>query len=189
MKRRGILLLDRDGVLNSMVVDPEHGTIDSPLHPDQVRLLSGVKEAISTLVEHGYEVAVVTNQPAARKGKTTQANLEAVHRKVLREAGVTGHSEICFHTAQDRCACRKPLPGMLLSALKTLNYRPGETVWMVGDGVTDMQAAKAAGTRAAFLGPRKMDAEKVFHDLDLSLDFWGERLLDFAHHILRERES
>ena len=39
---RPMILLDRDGVLNALVVDPEHGTIDSPLHPDQVEMLPGV---------------------------------------------------------------------------------------------------------------------------------------------------
>jgi len=78
-----LVLLDRDGVLNALVVDPEHGTADSPLHPSQVRLLPGVPEALARLTRAGFVLRIVSNQPAAAKGKTTRANLEAVHEKVV----------------------------------------------------------------------------------------------------------
>ena len=39
---RGLILLDRDGVLNALVVDPEHGTADSTLHPSQVDIAKSV---------------------------------------------------------------------------------------------------------------------------------------------------
>src|SRR5713101_5169445 len=96
-----LILLDRDGVLNRLVVDAEHGTIDSPLHPDQVEVPGGAAEALAQLTQAGYGVAIVTNQPAWAKKKTTRRNLEAVHEAVL--AGVTRlggrvlSSHICFH--------------------------------------------------------------------------------------------
>src|SRR5262245_63105420 len=115
-----LILLDRDGVLNAMVVDPDHGTIDSPLRADQVALLPGVADAVARLSAVGYRLAVVTNQPAAAKGKTTRSSLEEVHEAVLRGACAKGgrihSSHVCFHRAEDGCSCRKPKPGLLEEA-------------------------------------------------------------------------
>ena len=64
-----LILLDRDGVLNRLVADPEQGTIDSPLHPTQVEVFSWVPEAAAMLTEGGYGLVIVTNQPAWAKGR------------------------------------------------------------------------------------------------------------------------
>ena len=61
--------------LNRMVVNPDHGLIDSPLHPDQVEILPEVAESLKALTECGYVLAVATNQPAAAKGKTSKQQL------------------------------------------------------------------------------------------------------------------
>ncbi len=66
-----MILLDRDGVLNALLVDPEHGTIDSPLHPAQVQMLPGVVQALAQLTGAGYGLSIVSNQPAWAKGKTS----------------------------------------------------------------------------------------------------------------------
>jgi histidinol-phosphate phosphatase family protein len=181
-----LILLDRDGVLNRMVVDAEHGTIDSPLHPGQVELIAGVPEALAELTAAGFTLAVVTNQPAAAKNKTTRRNLEDVHEAVLvsasRLGGRIASSHICFHRAEDGCSCRKPRPGLLRDALTLHGSDDG---WMVGDGVTDIQAGAALGLRTGFLGPRKCDACKLFHERALSPTWWGADLRAFADHVLK----
>src|SRR5579862_9167127 len=150
-----LILLDRDGVLNRLVVDADQGTVDSPLHPSQVEMLPGVAEALAKLTQAGYGLAVVTNQPAAAKKKTTRENLEAAHQRVLIEAMRLGGriltSHMCLHRAEDDCTCRKPKPGMLQEAFaRNVDYDPSLS-WMVGDGVTDIQAGVAIGLRTAFL--------------------------------------
>ncbi len=183
-----LILLDRDGVLNAVVVDPEHGTIDSPLHPDQVELLPGVAESLARLTAAGYRLAVVSNQPAAAKGKTTRANLHAVHETVLAQACQQGgricSSHVCFHRAEDGCACRKPKPGLLEEAFARHPDADRAAAWMVGDGVTDLQAGAAVGVRTAFLGPRKCDACKVLRQRDLAPAWWGPDLAGFTDHLL-----
>jgi D-glycero-D-manno-heptose 1,7-bisphosphate phosphatase len=181
-----LILLDRDGVINRLVIDPEHGTIDSPLHPDQVALLDGVPEALARLTQAGFLLAVVTNQPASAKNKTTRQNLEAVHDAVLQGAcrlgGRIASSHVCFHKSEDGCSCRKPKPGLLLDALA--HQGSGRDAWMVGDGITDVQAGLALGLRTAFLGPRKCDACKIFRQHDLAPDWWGPDLPAFADELL-----
>lgn len=143
-----------------MVIHPEHGTIDSPMNPDEVKLMPGAAEAVARLTRWGFSLAVCTNQPSAAKGKTTRANLEAVHQRVLgflaEAGGRVGSSHICWHRSEDACACRKPKPSMLLEALRVSDRLAGDS-WMVGDGVTDVQAGKAAGVRTAFLGSKRCD--------------------------------
>ena len=198
---RGLIILDRDGVLNEVVVDEEHGTIDSPLNPDQVRVFDFVPGALKQLNELGFLLAIATNQPAAAKGKTTRKNLERTHERVLEVATSAGawiqSSHICYHRKEDRCPCRKPEIGLLEEALrlaitKGLSWHgtAGEggrqsgvgptQVWMVGDGVTDVEAGQKLGVRTAFLGPKKCDACKVMESRELTPSFWGSDLRDFV---------
>ena len=65
--KRALLFCDRDGVINEMVVDAEHGTINSPLTPAQVVLRPGVGQALKGLVALGFVPVIVTNQPASAK--------------------------------------------------------------------------------------------------------------------------
>jgi histidinol-phosphate phosphatase family protein len=185
---RGLILLDRDGVLNCVCVDPEHGTIDSPLHPDQVRLLPGVADALALLCQSGFHLAIVTNQPASAKGKTTQKNLLDAHEKVLSLAQAQGaiirDSFICFHRAEDNCSCRKPKTGLLEQALTAHPGFDKGSVWMVGDGVTDVEAASRFGVRSAFLGPKKCDACGIFTSRSLSPDYWGDTLPSFVRFLI-----
>lgn len=181
---RGLILLDRDGVLNRVVVDPEHGTIDSPLHPSQVETWVEVPGALKRLCDAGYTLAIVSNQPAAAKGKTTRANLEAVHARVLElvcaQGATIASSHVCFHRSEDGCACRKPNPGLLEEACREHAQAAASGVWMVGDGVTDIEAGQRIGARTAYLGPRKSDAYKIFEGRELNPDFWGSDLEEFV---------
>jgi D-glycero-D-manno-heptose 1,7-bisphosphate phosphatase len=179
-----LLIFDRDGVLNQHTVDPEHGTIDSPLHPSQVRMVPEAASVLSRLTALGYAISIASNQPAAAKGKTTRANLEAVHEAVVRELTRAGaridSSHICFHRAEDGCDCRKPKPGLLLQALERHPEARREDTWMVGDGVTDAAAGQALGLKTAFIGQRRCDACRLL--LGPPPTFWGS-LAQFAERL------
>ncbi len=178
-----LLIFDRDGVLNAMCIHQEHGTIDSPLNEYEVSIVPGVPEALATCTRLGYKIAIATNQPAAAKGKTTRANLERVHACILSRLTSCGakiaSSEICWHTQEDRCTCRKPQATMLLKALTMHEAHPAHS-WMIGDGITDMQAGLAAGVRLAFLGPKKCDSCKVHERLGIWPHYWGKDVPSFV---------
>ena len=167
-----------------MVIDEEHGTIDSPLNSDHVDVYPGVPEALLLLNSKGYGLSIVSNQPAAAKGKTTRKNLEAVHEKIVQivqsKGAVILSSHICFHRAEDLCACRKPKTGLLEDALRSSPAYKPEDSWMVGDGVTDIQAGQLLNLKTAFLGPEKWDAKKVFEELGIRPTFWAQSLGEFA---------
>jgi len=182
-----LVLLDRDGVLNALVVDPEHGTVDSPLNPAQVQILAGVPEALVRLCRAGFVLRIVSNQPAAAKGKTTRANLEATHQKVLEGVQALGatisSSHVCWHRAEDQCACRKPRTGLLEQALSAHGEaRPAQT-WMVGDGVTDIRAGAALGMSTALLAPRKTDVASILAEHGVSPSLWLDSLPAFVDRV------
>ena len=54
------------------------------------------------------------------------------------------HPEAIVEELRQQCECRKPQPGMLLSAQQELNIDMAAS-YMVGDKIEDMQAAAAAG--------------------------------------------
>lgn len=175
-----------------MVVDAEQGTINSPLHPDQVVLRPGVGRSINRLRELGFIPVIVTNQPAAAKGLTTRANLEKVHARVLelleQQGGRVEKSYVCFHRSEDACACRKPKTG-LLEAAHTDFPLPKETAWMVGDGMTDMEAGVRFGVATAYVGSKKTDAIDYMAARGIRPTLWVTGLEGFLEQFEKGKKS
>jgi D-glycero-D-manno-heptose 1,7-bisphosphate phosphatase len=151
------VFLDRDGVLNAAVPDPVSGLPESPLHPEQVRLLPDAALAARALADAGYALVCVTNQPAAAKGKVELDELLAVHERaleLLRDEGVLlDATRLCPHHPDGsvrslawRCPCRKPGTGMLVDAAAQLALDV-ERSWMIGDTDADIRAGRSAGCR------------------------------------------
>ncbi|PWU60302.1 hypothetical protein DLE60_11805 [Micromonospora globispora] len=133
------VLLDRDGTLIEDV--PYNGD------PEKVRPFPGVREALDRLRAAGVRLAVVTNQSGLARGYFTSEQMRAVHQRVEELLGPFDDWQICPHDDTDGCACRKPAPGMVHAAARTLGTSPGRCV-MVGDIGRDMTAALAAGPDA-----------------------------------------
>ena len=161
MTTRAGVFLDRDGVLNELVPDPGSGKGESPLRPDQVRLVAGAAGAAARLAADGYALVCVTNQPAGAKGTAPAEQLLEVHHRVLDLLGAEGVSldawRMCMHHPQGAvaqlataCDCRKPAPGMLLDAAVELGLDMSRS-WMVGDTDADVGAGRAAGCRTILI--------------------------------------
>ncbi len=153
---RGALFLDRDGVINRMVMY-SYGW-DSPQKTEDVRLVEGVKKIISWANQNKILVVEASNQAGAAVGKMSQKTSEAIEKRVhqlLKEKGVyIDRAYICPHYPdavvpkfKKVCNCRKPKPGLLLQAAKDLNIDLGKSLF-VGDNATDVQAAKNAGAKS-----------------------------------------
>jgi D,D-heptose 1,7-bisphosphate phosphatase len=164
IRRKGVFL-DRDGVINPYVYNPEFGTIDSPSSPNEFTVSPGVVEAIVEFNRLGLAVIVVSNQPGIAKGKFTPALLEQVTRKMHTHIEAGGgkidavyycrhHPEAAVPAYRVRCECRKPQPGMLLAGARDWGISLHDS-FMVGDGITDIEAGCAAGTRTIFVGQLK----------------------------------
>jgi D-glycero-D-manno-heptose 1,7-bisphosphate phosphatase len=187
--RPTLIVLDRDGVLNETVPNPAEPRPDSPLRPDQARVFPWVPEALRALDAAGFGLVIATNQPAAAKGKTTRAVLEAVHAAILSQAQAAGatilSSHICFHRAEDGCGCRKPATGLLADAFALHpGYAPGDA-WMVGDRASDVLAGSAFGMRTAFLGDRASTDYAELEARAIRPSFCGIDLRNFTEFLLR----
>ena len=141
------VFLDRDGVLNANI--ERDGKQVAPTTLAEFQLLPGVVDAVARLKAAGFIIVVVTNQPDVATGRTPKAVVEAMHA-ILRSQMPLDAIMVCFHTDKDKCACRKPLPGMLLEAAAELDIDLGGS-FMVGDRWRDTLAGRAAGCRTIFV--------------------------------------
>lgn len=111
--------------------------------------------AVKLLNEAGLPVIIVTNQSRIAPGLITWQQFEA--RVDELRAQLAGHGArldavyCCPHTDLDGCACRKPLPGLVMQAQRDLGLDLA-SCYVVGDiGVTDMTMARAAGCHAVLV--------------------------------------
>ena len=138
-----LIILDRDGVIN----------FDSALFiksPEEWKPIPGSLEAIARLNQMGYRVVVATNQSGVGRGLFDMATLNAIHNK-MSKAVVTAGGRLeaiffCPHTAEQKCACRKPKDGMLREIAERFNASLKD-VPVVGDSLRDLQAGLALGAR------------------------------------------
>lgn len=139
--------LDRDGVLNkAFVVD---GIPYPPKNISELELLPGVSEAISLIKENNFEIVVVTNQPDVARGKVDKRAVEKIHEYMM-ELLKINNFYTCFHDDGDNCTCRKPKPGLILSAARDLNICT-TCSFMVGDRWRDIGAGQAAGCECFYI--------------------------------------
>jgi D-glycero-D-manno-heptose 1,7-bisphosphate phosphatase len=141
--RRPAVFLDRDGVLNENHADYVRTW-------EQVAILPGVFDAMQRLAASPFVVVVVTNQSAVGRGLMSAETLAAINQGIVREVQQAGGRidavYVCPHAPVEGCPCRKPLPGMLLQAAQDLGLDLARS-YLVGDAVSDMQAALAVGSR------------------------------------------
>lgn len=135
--------MDRDGVLNQ-------DSADYVKRPEEFIPIPGSLEAVARLNHAGFRVVVATNQSGLGRKLFDINMLNRIHDRLYRQlAEVGGHIEaifFCPHLPRDRCACRKPKPGLLLEIGARLHADLGAAV-MIGDKETDLAAARAAGVR------------------------------------------
>ncbi len=83
-------------------------------------------------------------------GTLAGRNLAEIQGKLQAESAATGAAiaglSFCPHLPDAGCECRKPAPGMLLNIAKRLDIDLAE-VPFIGDKLSDILAAKAAGAR------------------------------------------
>jgi D-glycero-D-manno-heptose 1,7-bisphosphate phosphatase len=141
-----LVLLDRDGVVNEDVGAP--GVISIA----QFKLTENAATAIGRLRRQtggGCKIALVTNQSSVGKALISEQDLNDIHshmtRLLLAEDPDAIIDRIYTCTSTDvNHPCRKPAPGMLLQAMHDFGVDDASHCVLVGDTVTDLQAAAAA---------------------------------------------
>ena len=184
---RSLIILDRDGVLNALIPNPAEPRPDSPLRTAEVVVFDWVPAVLRDLTRAGFGIVIASNQPAAAKGKTTFAELQAVHAAVVLEAtaagGVILSSHICYHRAEDACTCRKPATGLLAEAFARNPGYDLASSWMVGDRASDVIAGEAFGVQTALVGDVAREDRDLLAARELTPTFEGRDLRDLAAHL------
>ncbi len=144
---RRAVFLDRDGVVNRAIL--REGKPYPPATLSDVRLLPGVREACRKLREAGFALILITNQPDIARGSITAEQVTDIHTRLKRYLQLDD-VRVCPHDDQALCDCRKPKPGLLLEAARTLNIDLAAS-FMVGDRWRDVEAGHRAGCRAIFV--------------------------------------
>ena len=158
---RRAVFLDRDGVIDELVLNPVTGEYEPPHNPLDLVLCPGVIPTLQTLRKTGFELFLVSNQPDYAKGKTTLENLLSVHAKldqIFRTEGILFREYYyCYHHPDGvitshaiQCRCRKPKPYFLLQAAQKHGIDLSHS-WMIGDRDSDIACGKAVGLKTILI--------------------------------------
>lgn len=143
------IFLDRD---NTLIEDL--GYIN---HPDQVKLLDGVAEALIEFGAMGYKLIVVSNQSGVARGVVSEKALGEIHnrlKQLLAEKGAhldriyycPYHPDGVIAKYRKESNWRKPNPGMLLAAADEMDIDLSQS-WMIGNSSRDIEAGLQAGCK------------------------------------------
>lgn len=146
---RPAVFLDRDGVLNRIYLHRD-GKTHPPASPGELEILPGVPKACGELRRAGFLLIVVTNQPDVARGTQRREVVEAINQQLWRQLPLDD-VRVCYHDNPDGCACRKPKPGLLLSAADVWDINLAQS-YMVGDRLTDIEAGRAVGCKTVLIG-------------------------------------
>lgn len=149
------IFLDRD---NTLIDDV--GYIN---HPDQVKLLDGVAEALKELKALDFRLIVVTNQSGVARGIVTEDVLGQIHnrlKQLLAEKGAyldqvyycPYHPDGVVPKYRKQSDWMKPNPGMLLAAAEEMDIDLAQS-WCIGDSARDIEAGRRAGCKTVLISP------------------------------------
>lgn len=155
------VFLDRDGVINELVFNPATGEYEAPHSPDDYRMFPYVIDAVKELLNHGYLLFLMSNQPDYAKGKTSMENLRAIHErmhKIFIDHGIIFTQYYYCHHHPDGvvpeytkvCECRKPSPYFLQKAEREYSLDLKRS-WLIGDQDTDILSGKDTGINTILL--------------------------------------
>lgn len=165
LERQPTIIIDRDGVLNKKAPKAEYIT-----KWRDWEWIEGSKEAICLLKKNGYRIIMVTNQAGIARGKMTETDLEEIHNNMQNDlsdcGGVVDAIYHCPHGWDDKCDCRKPLPGMLFNAQRDFHLDLSR-IYFVGDDERDVTAGIAAGTHTFLITERYSLLDFVKYKLKL----------------------
>lgn len=167
---RPALFLDRDGVVNEDV---------GYLHRiEDCRFLDGVFALAAAFAKRGFLLVIATNQSGIGRGFYTPAQFERLMSWIGGEFARRGLAVAAVYHCPDHpteglgpyrreSPLRKPAPGMFLKAARDLDLDLARS-WSIGDKLTDVAAARAAGVGRLVL----LDAGLGNSQAQRTTDYW-----------------
>lgn len=124
-------------------------------------MIPKASEAIRLLNENGFKVIIITNQPGVARGYFTEETLIAINKYIQESLAKEGaridetyycphHPEGIIKEYKKDCDCRKPKPGMILSAARDLDIDL-KSSFVIGDRNIDVEPGKRVGCKTVLL--------------------------------------
>ena len=144
------LFLDRDGVINTRLVD------DYVKNINEFQFILGVSEAFKIFAKKFGHIIIVSNQQGVGKGIMTMQDVESVHDYMLKEIekqqGRIDAIYVCPQLKSDPDNFRKPSPRMAYMAQHDFPNIDLEKSIMVGDMSSDLEFGKNCGMLTVVVG-------------------------------------
>jgi D-glycero-D-manno-heptose 1,7-bisphosphate phosphatase len=141
------VFLDRDGVINKAIIldkkpFPPNGLYD-------LEITENAELELQRLVDSGFILIGITNQPDVARGTQSKENVEAINQFLKQHLPIKD-IYVCFHDDEDNCSCRKPKPGLILDSAKDYHVDISMS-YLIGDRWKDIAAGKTAGCKTIFI--------------------------------------
>lgn len=140
------VFFDRDGIINDIVMRDEK--VSSPRKLQEFQIRSDFEQFYSYVARQTDLLFVVSNQPDIARKLMRSEDLDEMNALLLSRFSF---KEIlyCLHDDSHACQCRKPKPGMLLSAMSSYGIQADEAI-IIGDSYKDILAGQAAGLKTIY---------------------------------------
>ena len=140
------IFLDRDGVIN---IDKSY-----VYKKEDFEFCEGVVEVLKHFQSLGYLLIIVTNQSGIGRGYYSEEAFQELSQW-MSDALLENDIKInaiyhCPHAPEEGCECRKPRSGMFYKAIEAFDIDVKDS-WMIGDKISDIQAANGAGVSKTIL--------------------------------------
>ena len=177
------VFLDRDGTINQ-----DCGYLASP---EEFQFFPDVLENLARLNHLGARVIVVTNQSGLARGFLSESDLVGIHRKLensLRDhGGWLDGVFYCPHHPDEGCRCRKPNPGLIEQAQRSLNIDISKS-YLVGDKQSDMELALTVGSVGVLVmtGPMSGKVRELVQGRELSVGYMARTFQESVDWIIQD---
>jgi len=191
-KTNKAIFLDRDGVLNDLILYSEDGILDSPNTAKDFRLIPNTIKPLKKLKKLGFYLILISNQPGIAKKKYDLNEFNKIKIKmetILAKNQIVFDAQYyCLHHPQainklykKNCTCRKPKTKMFCDGIKDFDIDVKKS-FVIGDGLVDMKLAKSVKCNSIFIGNVNSTIAKIFkqekiipfyiaHDLDEAVNY------------------
>lgn len=145
-KQKNIFFSDRDGIINL-----DLGYVHKK---EDFHFYDNIFNTFQYIQNLGYEIIIITNQSGIARKFYSEEDFIMLNDwmiSIFKSNGINILDTFyCPHLDNDKCNCRKPKDGMFLSAFKKYDVNKKNS-WMIGDKLSDMEAAVAAGIKNTIL--------------------------------------
>ena len=178
------IFLDRDGVL----IKDIHLLISK----NQIIFEDQVFSALKLLKNLKFKLLVVSNQTVVARGMATETEVEKINdyitNRIYNQTKVKiekfyfcpHHPNATMEKYRINCECRKPKPGMLLTAAEEFDIDLSQS-YMIGDRISDIIAGCKAGCKTILLKTGMHNEAPIESDTfepDIKPDFTCNNLIE-----------